>query len=329
MRAFQRIIMHPLLKKHASMLLLGLLLAACSSSASPTPQTEFAQPLSNRTDDVHKEGEVHRHINPEDATAQIQLVLVPSELIVGPNRFAVGIFDQGGDLVQDAGVHLHFYDLTDSSNPSFESEADAYPISTPDGQVTIFAFEREFPRGGLWGVEVEVSFRDGSQAINGIRFSVASDSPSLGPGEKVPPMHTPTLADAGQDLGLLSSAEAPNPAFYQLSLDQAMSSGKPTLLLFATPAFCQTRFCGPSYEIFSHLEQRYRDTLNFIHVEVFTGLPNPEANNWAVAPSMEQFGLESEPWIFLIGQDGTVLYRVEGVFTQEEIEGHLKAKLGL
>lgn len=316
--------MHLSLKKYICILLLGMLLAACSPAASPSPQTEFGQPLSNRTDDVHQEGEVHRHIKPEEATAQIQLVLVPSELIVGPNRFAVGIFDQGGDLVQDADVHLHFYDLTDSTNPSFESEADAYPISTPDQQVTIFALEREFPRGGLWGVEVEVSFQDGSQAINGIRFSVASDSPSIGPGEQVPPVQTPTLADRNQDLSLLSSAETPNPAFYQLSLDQAISSGRPTLLLFATPAFCQTRFCGPAYEIFSALEHRYRDTMNFIHVEVFTGLPDPEANNWAVAPSMEQFGLESEPWVYLIGQDGTVLYRVEGMFSLEEIDNQIK-----
>ncbi|UCH58723.1 MAG: hypothetical protein JSV61_10950, partial [Anaerolineales bacterium] len=200
------------LKNTLLVLVLGLLLVACSSSASPTPQAEFGQPLSNRTDDVHQEGDVHRHIDPEQASAQIQLVLVPSELIVGPNRFAVGIFDQGGDLVHQADVHLHFYDLTDQSNPGFESEADAYPISIEDGGVTIFAYEREFPRGGLWGVEVEVTFPDGSQAINGIRFSVASDSPSLGPGEKVPPMHTPTLADAGENLGLLSSAETPNPA---------------------------------------------------------------------------------------------------------------------
>ena len=311
------------------LLVLGLLLIACSSSANPTPQAEFGQPLSNRTDDVHQEGEVHRHIDPQQASAQIQLVLVPSELIVGPNRFAVGIFNQGGDLVHQADVHLHFYDLTDSTNPGFESEADAYPLSTDDGSVTIFAYEREFPRGGLWGVEVEVTFPDGSQAINGIRFSVASDSPSLGPGEKVPPMHTPTLADVNQDFRLLSSAITPNPAFYQISLDQALANGKPTLLLFATPAFCQTRFCGPSYEIFSQIEERYRGELNFIHVEVFAGLPNPEASNWLAAPAMQKFGLESEPWIFLIGQDGTVLYRVEGVFTREEIERHLKAKLGL
>ena len=308
--------------------LMGFLLTACSHAASQSPKTDFGDPLSNRTDDVHREGEVHRHINPEEASAQIQLVLVPSELIVGPNRFAVGIFDQGGDLVHDADVHLHFYDLTDQSNPFYESEADAYSLSTERGDVTIFAYEREFSHEGLWGVEVEVTFPDKTQAINGIRFSVVEDSPSIEPGELVPMIQTPTLQDVNRDLSLLSSAEIPNTAFYELSLDKAVSSGKPTLLLFATPSFCQTRFCGPSYEIFSDLESRYRNELNFIHIEVFTGLPDPESNDWAVSPAMERFGLQSEPWIFLIDQDGTVLYRVEGLFTQQEIERHLKTQLG-
>jgi hypothetical protein len=299
--------------------MLGLLIVACTNAAPESPKTEFEEPLSNRADEVHKEGEVHRHINPDEADEQIQLVLVPSELIVGHNRFAVGIFDQGGDLVHDANVHLHFYDLGDPSNPFFEMEANAYPLSTDQGDVTIFAYDREFSHGGLWGVEVEVTFPDGTEAINGIRFSVADGSPSIEPGEVVPEVQTPTIQDVNQNLSLLSSAETPNPAFYQLSLDQAVTSGKPTMLLFATPSYCQTRFCGPSYD---------RGMMNFIHVEVFTGLPNPESNDWAVSPAMEQFGLESEPWIFLIDQDGTVLYRVEGLFTREEIEQNVKEHLG-
>lgn len=318
-----------MMKKFFAIVILGLLMSACSNQAAPTPRTEFGQPLSNKTEEKHKEGEVHRHINPEDATEQIQLVLVPSELIVGPNRFAVGIFDQGGNLVHEADVHLHFYDLGDTSNPFFESEADAYPLTTDLGDVTIFAYEREFAHGGDWAVEVEVTFPDGTEAINGIRYYVADGSPSIEPGEQVPDIQTPTLSDVNQQIELLSSAEKPTPAFYTQSLDEAIASGKPTLLLFATPAFCQTRFCGPSYEIFNELADHYQDQMNFIHVEVFTGLPNPEVNNWAVTPSMEQFGLESEPWIYLIDDEGTVLYRVEGLFTLQEIEGHIQEKLGL
>jgi len=321
--------MSVVIKKILAGVILSILVAACSNQAAPTPRMEFEQPLSNKTEERHKEGEVHRHIHPEEATAQIQLVLVPSELIVGSNRFAIGIFDQGGTLVHEADVHLHFYDLGDPSNPFFESEADAYPLSTELGDVTIFAYEREFAHGGDWAVEVEATFPDGSEAINGIRFVVFEDSPSIKPGDRVPMVQTPTLKNVSQQVSLISSAEVPNNSFYEYSLDESIESGRPTLLLFATPAFCQTRFCGPSYEIFNDLADHYQDQLNFIHVEVFTGLPNPEANNWAVTPSMEQFGLESEPWIFLIDKDGTVLYRVEGLFTQKEIEQHINEKLGL
>jgi len=321
--------MQKLTKHLLPVLILGLILAACSNTETPSPRTEFGQPLSNRTEDKHKEGEVHRHINPEDATEQIQLVLVPSELIVGPNRFSVGIFDQGGNLVHEAGVHFHFYDLGDPSMPVYESEADAYPLSTEMGDVTIFAYEREFPHGGDWAVEVEVTFPDGNEAINGIRFVVFEDSPSIKPGDQVPMVETPTLKDVNQQVSLISSAEVPNHSFYEYSLDESVESGRPTLLLFATPAFCQTRFCGPSYEIFNDLAKLYQDQVNFIHVEVFTGLPNPEANNWAVTPSMEQFGLQSEPWIYLIDDVGTVLYRVEGLFTLQEIEFHIQDSLGL
>jgi len=309
--------------------MLGVFLASCTTSSSPTPQTEFSEALSNRTENKHKEGEVHRHINPEDATAQIQLVLVPSEVIVGPNRFAIGIFNQSGDLVHEADVHLHFYDLTDHSNPFFESEADAYSLSTERGDVTIFAIDREFSHAGDWGVEVEVTFPDGSEALSGIRFFVEEDSPSIKPGDKAPVIHTPVSEDVNQNLRLLSSAEKPNPAFYTTSLDESLADGRPTLLLFATPAFCQTRFCGPSYEIFNELYGIYKDEINFIHVEVFSGLPNPEINNYAVTPAMEQFGLESEPWVFLINKNGVVLYRVEGLFTLDELKKNINAFLDL
>ena len=315
------------IRKYFVILMMGILAGACAPSNSLTPKSEFGEALSNKTNDVHAEGEVHRHIDPEDATAQIQLVLVPSEVIVGLNRFAVGIFDQGGNLVHDADVHLHFYDLTDHSNPFFESEADAYSLSTERGDVTIFAFDREFDHAGDWGVEVEVTFPDGSEALNGIRFFVTDDSPSIKPGDKVPDIHTPVSSDVDQNLVLLSSAEKPNPAFYATSLDESLYSGRPTLLLFATPAFCQTRFCGPSYDIFNELYEIYENEINFIHVEVFSGLPNPEINDYAVTPAMEQFGLESEPWIFLIDKNGTVLYRVEGLFTTEELHNNIRLYL--
>ncbi len=157
-----------------------------------------------------------------------------------------------------------------------------------------------------------------------IRFEVLPTSQTLVVGEVAPHIATPTLAASANDLSHLTSAPSPNLAFYQLSLDQALANGKATVVLFATPAFCQTRFCGPDYEIISGLQARYGEVFNFIHIEIYTGLPNPASNNWEIAPAMAAFGLATEPWVYILDQSGTVTYRVEGMFSADEIDRHLQ-----
>jgi hypothetical protein len=132
----------------------------------------------------------------------------------------------------------------------------------------------------------------------------------------------------GGNLHLLTSTSQPNTAFYRTSLAKAITNGKPTVLLFATPAFCQTRLCGPSYDIVSQVQNKYCADGNFIHVEVYAGLPNPAENNWELDPAMAAFGLQTEPWAFIVDRSDTIMYRVEGLFTEEEIESHLKPRLG-
>ena len=296
-------------------------LVACGS---PTPTPITARPLPTATPLG-----AHPHITQAQATTEMQVTLVASEIISGPNRFAVGLLDVSGKLIHDATVHFHYFDLSNNSDPKLESEADATRIQTPDGFTTIFAHEREFKRAGNWGVEVQARFPDGKAAVQRVAFTVVADSPTLKPGQKAPLLKTPTAAEVNNDWKLLTSATTPVPAFYQLSLDQALANGKPTVLLLATPAFCQTRFCGPAYEIATQVQKKYGDKANFIHVEVFQGLPNPAATNFKLAPLMDAFGLHTEPWVFVLDANGKVFYRVEGVFIVGEIERQVKAVLGL
>ena len=132
----------------------------------------------------------------------------------------------------------------------------------------------------------------------------------------------------GNDLKQLTSAIAPDPAFYRTSLAQAITSGKPTVLVFATPAFCQTRMCGPTYDVVRAVQSKAGDAANFVHVEVYTGLPNPASNGFQLDVAMKAFGLTTEPWVFLIDKGGVITWRVEGPVTEEEIEEHLKPLLG-
>lgn len=318
-------------KRLISLLFISSILMACGSKSPPGTAAGFDTPIPNRVEvhqDTEPDGHDHVDVDAAQTTAEMEVVLVASELVVGPNRFAVGLFDGAGHMVHEAAVHFHYFDLSHPETPVLEAEADATPVHTPDGFTTIFAQERKFERAGDWGVEVQARFPDGTAALKRIGFEVLADSPTLKPGQKVPALDTPTAAQVNNDLSQLTSATRPNPAFYQLSLAEAMATGKPTVLLFATPAFCQTRFCGPAYELTDELQKHYGDVLNFVHVEVYTGLPNPAANNWEVAPSMVAFGLTTEPWLYLIDGEGTIVYRVEGVFTRAEVERQLKALLG-
>lgn len=310
------------------LLFISTILAACSGQSPPETAAGFDTPIPNRVE-VHQEtdhqaGHDHTHLDQTQATAKMEVVLVPTELIIGPNRFAVGLFAPQKRMIHEAAVHFHYYDLSNPKAPLLELEADATRLQTPDGLTTMFAHERTFERAGDWGVEVQARFPDGTAAIRRIGFEVLAASPTLKPGDKAPALDTPTAAAMHNDLSRLTSASAPNPAFYELSLAEALANDKPTLLLLATPAFCQTRFCGPAYELTSELQRRHGDAFNFVHVEVYTGLPNPAANNWEVTPVMTAFGLSTEPWLFLIDAGGTIVYRVEGMFTTTEVEYHLQ-----
>jgi hypothetical protein len=315
--------------RHLGLLLLLLTVAACQPAPNPAASIGFSTPMSNQVDVHQDKGDGHDQVHAETAqgTAELQVVLVPSELTVGPNRFAVGLFDSHQEMVDKATVRFRYYDLSDSKHPVLESEADAERLQAPDGLATIFAHERTFSRAGQWGVQVQARFPDGTTAQSGIQFDVLAKSRTLKAGDRAPHVNTPTAADVNGDLASLSSAPRPDASFYTVGLGQALDSGKPTVLLFATPAFCQTRFCGPAYDTARALQLRYRAQFNFVHIEVYTGLPNPAANNWETAPAMSAFGLETEPWLYLIDGAGVIAYRVEGLFTTAEVERHMQNML--
>jgi hypothetical protein len=65
------------------------------------------------------------------------------------------------------------------------------------------------------------------------------------------------------------------------------------------------------------LAPQYPDA-NFLHVEVFTNLDDPE--NLALAPGVEEWGLPTEPWVFVVDAAGLVAGRFEGLVTPEELQ---------
>jgi len=140
-------------------LLTSLALAACASQPVQPTGGVFGTPGSSQVGAPQVAGGDVRGQTPsgpaQAPAARLQATLVPSELVVGANRFAVGLFDAKGEMIHDAAVHLQYYDLSAAntgSTPVVESEADAVLLQTPDGLTTIFAHERKFSHAGNWGV---------------------------------------------------------------------------------------------------------------------------------------------------------------------------------
>jgi hypothetical protein len=89
------------------------------------------------------------------------------------------------------------------------------------------------------------------------------------------------------------------------------------VLLFATPALCQTRVCGPVADIAQQVKQEFDDRVAFIHQEVY----NDNTINEGPRPQMLAYRLSTEPWCFVIDRSGRVSTVLQGSFSVQELEG--------
>lgn len=303
----------------------GLLLSACGGPTAPTTAPQFATALPDVVTPHVDSGEAHEEVEGAPLPG-LTPILATSELTVGPNRMAIGLLDNN-EPVTDATVHLKFYYLDakdDASRRQVRGESDAtyYGKGLPLG---VYVAYPTFDQPGVWGVQMDVTRPGGAPRTIGVRFEVKAQSSTPAVGAPAPASRNRTLRDE-PDLKKLTTAPNPDPDLYRLTVAEAVTSGKPTAVLFATPAFCTTRTCGPSVDVLAALAKQYGSQMNFIHIELYksqedflAGQPVPEVHDW---------GLQSEPWLFLVDRQGRIAAKFEGGLTREEIEPAVQKLIG-
>lgn len=253
---------------------------------------------------------------PSAAGTTIQPVIATSELVVGPNRMALGILDNNVPIkdAAQAKVKLRYYRLS-STQGRLVGEEDTRFYGENLGERGTFIAHPTFDTAGNWGLEVIVQ-RTNQQPLT-FRQTVEIKERGTAPkiGDPAPRSKTPTVKDV-TDLRTISSDSNPDPRFYQISVADAVSSGKPSLILFATPGFCETATCGPGIDVLRRLKDQVGDKVNAVHVEVYK-LPYDQGK---MVPTMQEWGLQTEPWLFLVGKDGKIVGRYEGGITYQELE---------
>jgi hypothetical protein len=262
-----------------------------------------------------------------------------SEAVVGPNRLAIGLLRNGSPVNDPAAeVTLKLFDLsTNNPTPTAEAKATYFGRGLPAG---IWVAYVALDQPGNLGVEIQAQVPGQAQpTVRRYNLEVLATSAAPRVGEPAIVTRTLTARDVPA-LNQLTSGPDPDAALYQISLDEALQSGKPTVLLFATPNFCRTATCGPSVMVLSQLQKQFGAQANFIHTEVYRypfgdsaklqaesvataareGRPPTQAELAAgLSDAMATWDLPSEPWLFLIDAKGVIAARYEGGITSEEL----------
>ncbi|MFP5378014.1 MAG: hypothetical protein ACLGIO_14690, partial [Acidimicrobiia bacterium] len=137
------------------------------------------------------------------------------------------------------------------------------------------------------------------------------------PGTAMVAAPSPTTADP---LGVdpICTADPPCP-LHDVSLDAALGERRPLAVLFATPALCQSRLCGPVLDTLLEQREAFADRVRFLHVEIYT-----DRTGETLAPTVQAYNLTAEPVLFLAGADGTVRERLDNAFDRVEARAALE-----
>jgi len=271
-------------------------------------------------------------------------IVISNDLAVGENRFLVGLQDQDtGELVLNADLALAFY-LLDSDTGTLKFERDAEPLvimrsythihddgvaeTHEAGEVGAYRTTADFDVAGLWGVEIAGTTADG-QTLEPLRptFNVLEEPFGLAVGDPAP-LTVQVLVSDVDDIREIDSSENPIAEQHDMTVADAVTSGVPSVIAIATPAFCQTRICGPAKDFFDDLYSEYNDVANFVHVEPFhvQAVRDGECAELfdCRSPIIDEWRLQSEPWVFIVDADGNIAAKFDGMVTFEEMADALK-----
>ncbi len=249
----------------------------------------------------------------------VQVIIPAAELTQTGNRIPFMLYD-GPEPVRDAeSVIIQLVDLTSNSEPQpleWQAEADNYS----DYAVPYWVIAPEFPTPGIWGLQATITLADGTVTTSDFVVDIKPEVDVVSIGEPAPLSQNRTLADV-PDLATLTSDWEPQEALYLQTVADAIATGQPTVVSFATPAFCQTIFCAPVINTIKDAQTKLGADANFIHIEVFGNHADVEDfADLEFVPEMEEWGLRTEPWTFVIDGAGIVTHQLQGPVSLREIQ---------
>jgi hypothetical protein len=261
------------------------------------------------------------------ANVQAGPVLAPSVslLLPGKNRFGFGLFDRSRKQITDApgAIYIARNENSRAYGPyvaRWESlEVKGHYLSKtvatdPNAAKTLYVADVPFRKPGKY--VVLGLFRLDNRLVGAgttVKVVKSSDVPAVG--QMAPKITTPTAASVGGDMSKIDTRD-PHDDMHDVNFADAYGK-RPIVLVFATPALCQSRVCGPVVDIAEQMRHALpKDDAAWIHMEIY----NNNQLNDGYRPQLQAFHLSTEPWLFTIDRKGKIASRIEGAFSASELE---------
>jgi hypothetical protein len=319
---------------------LALGLAACGNSGSPDSGAVRSQPTASKAAFPSPQGKSMLELKSGLGAGPV-LAPTVQQLDRGRQRYGFALFTTARKQI--SGIPVALYVERSGSRkvsgpfvargeslavaPPYQSETVA---KDPDAAKSLYVSHLPFPKPGSYAV-MGVAKLDGRLvATDPIGAQVLSTDPVPNVGDRAPVIDTPTVRSVNGDVASIDTRTPPDDMHDVNFAD--IAGKKPAVIVFATPALCQSRVCGPVVDIAQELKNEAKGQADFIHMEIYNGntikpgcLEGKRPQSECLRPQVLAYHLQTEPWAFAIDRHGRIAARLEGAYSKAELQGALNA----
>lgn len=296
----------------------GLVGAACSGSSDGPQPTSSPEPNPPGTDLASSEiSLIIGPVSPEG----LQAIFGTPDLAVGEHRIGFALTSPDALIRVPLVSMSSFFSPGEDSQGSLKQKAEAIFRVWPYGTRGLYTTRLSFDAPGKWRVEIEVPQDGGVQGLVELTFDVQEQTAAPAVGTPGPRSKNKTIGDV-ERISQLTTGSLQDEDLYQNTIADALTSGIPSVIVMASPAFCTNAVCGPQVEVLQELKDTYKGKANFVHIDLYD---NPEEiqgdlTRAMVSPTVLEWGLPSTEWSFVVDDEGIVSARFEAFATLEELE---------
>ncbi len=262
-----------------------------------------------------------------------------------PQRVQIGVVhsgDQGIQLLTSGSISVTISPYQGGSGtpvsgqaryvgaPGTEADTGSAHLSDPSTARGVYELDGSFDAVGVWQADVTFDV-DGQPVALSTQFPVAAQPALPAPGQKA--LHTKNLTMSSNvdrvaiDSRAQDGTPVPDPELHRDTIAGAIAAHRAALVLFATPVYCQSQFCGPSADALAQIAKSGPEDADYIHVEIYENYAKHRINHAAADWLLRNNDL-TEPWLFLIAPDGTIKDRWGPLFDPDQVMSELRQVAG-